>query len=139
MADSQSASQPQPEEMHWIALRMDVQEVCQDIRELRSEASDFRKEMAQQFSEVRAEASDFRKEMAQQFSEVRGEASDSRKEMAQQFSEVRGEAGDFRKEMAQHLGELRQDIRHSLMAMLGFSGVLTAIMIAFIQYRLGGN
>ena len=85
MADSQSASQPQPEEMHWIALRMDVQEVRQDIRELRSEAS------------------------------------------------------DFRKEMAQHLGELRQDIRHSLMAMLGFSGVLAAIMIAFIQYRVGGN
>ena len=103
MADSQSASQPQPEEMHWIALRMDVQEVRQDIRELRSEASDFRKEMAQQFSEVRREA------------------------------------GDFRKEMAQHLGELRQDIRHSLMAMLGFSGVLAAIMIAFIQYRVGGN
>jgi hypothetical protein len=33
---------------------------------------------------------------------------------------------------------VRQDIRHSLMAMLGFTGVLAAIIVAFIQYRLAG-
>ena len=106
MAESQSPSKPQPEEMHWIALRMDVQEIRQDIRELRSEASDFRKE-------VNAELSDFRKEVHAEFRE-------SRKDMAQQH------------------GELRQDMRHGMMAMLGFSGVLATIIVAFIQYRLGG-
>ena len=57
--------------MHWIALRMDVQE----IRELRSEASDFRKE-------VNAEFGDLRKEVHAEFRE-------SRKDMVQQLGELR--------------------------------------------------
>ncbi|MBT4018787.1 MAG: hypothetical protein HOE62_12615, partial [Alphaproteobacteria bacterium] len=48
-------------------------------------------------------------------------------------------ASDFRKDMAQQLGELRQDMRHYMMAMLGFTGVLAAIIVAFIQYRLSGG
>ncbi len=96
MAEPQSTPKPQPDEMHWIALRMDVQEIRQDIRELRSEASDFRKEVHAEFRESR-------------------------------------------RDMAQQLAELRQDMRHGMMAMLGFTGVLAAVIVAFIQYRLSGG
>lgn len=104
---------PPPEDLHWgVALRLDIQEIRQDIRELRREAAEHRKEMVQQFAEIRSE-------MAQQIGAVR-------QEMAQQIGAVR-----------QEISEVRQDLRHSLMAMLGFQGVLTAILVAFIQYRLG--
>ena len=95
--------------------------------------------MARQFAEMRSEATDFRTEVARQFADVRSEATDFRTEVARQFGEVRSEATDFRKEMAQQLSDLRQDIRHSLMAMIGFTGVLAAILVAFIQYRLGSG
>ena len=132
MAEPQSPTKPQPEEMHWIALRMDVQEICQNIRELRSEASDSREEIAAQFAQVHSEASDVLKDMAAQFAQVRTEANDFRKEVHVEF-------GESRKDMAQQLGQLRQDMRHGMMAMLGFSGVLAAVLVAFLQYRLSGG
>ena len=64
MAEAESPSKPQADEMHWIALRMDVQEIRQDIRELRSEARDSRKEVLAEFRESR-------KDLAQQLGELR--------------------------------------------------------------------
>lgn len=110
---------PPADEMHWgLFLHAELKDVRQELRDLRREQGEFRKEVAQQFVE-------HRKEVAQQFAE-------HRKEVAQQFAQVA-------QQFAQLRAEIRQDLRHNLIAMLGFCSILAAILVAFVEYRIPGG
>ena len=64
--------------------------------------------------------------------------------MAEQFTQVRGEMAEQSSLERQHTqaqfgelrAEMRRDNRHTLTAMITVTGILTGIIIAFLQYRL---
>ena len=117
MADT-PPTPPATEELHWgVALRFDIQEIRQDIRDNRKEATEFRKEVAQQFTEQR-------REVAERFEQQRREA-------AKQFAEQRRDTAQLRLEMAQGLW-------HNLMVTIGLHGVVGAVLMAFLKFQLAG-
>ena len=63
--------------------------------------------------------------------DVKHDMRDFRKEVAAEFVAVRREFADLRKEVAQQL-------RHNLTVMVGITGIFSALIIAFIQYKLPG-
>ena len=113
------------EELHWgVALRFDIQEIRQDVRDIRREATEFRKEVAQQFTEQR-------REVAERFEQQRREAAKQFAQVAEQFAEQRWDTAQLRLEMAQGL-------RHNLMVTIGLNGVVGAVLMAFLKFQLAG-
>ena len=68
--------------------------------------------------------------------DVKQDMREFRRDVAQEFTSHRKEFSDFRNEVAQQFAEVRRDLRHNLMVMIGISGTVAAIIIAFIEYRL---
>ena len=67
MAESgHPAPTPPPDEMHWgLFLHAELKEVKQDVRDLRRELGEVRKETAQHFAQVRQEMAQLRAEIRQ--------------------------------------------------------------------------
>jgi hypothetical protein len=82
--------------------------------------------------DVKQKLRDFRKEVADQFKETAG-----------QFKDVAVQFSDQRKETAEQFKEVRSEIRHSMVVTMGYTTILTTILlgmlVAFLQYRLLPN
>ena len=68
--------------------------------------------------------------------DVRRDMRDFRKEVAQEFANVRAE---FAHQFAEHRRESALQLRHNLMITTGIVGIFSALIIAFIQYKLPGG